>query len=44
MAGGIGLAPMLGIGFHSFINGIVYSITLTISVFTGALALFWYQI
>jgi len=35
---GIGLVPMLGIGFHSFIDGFVYSITFTVSVFTGALA------
>jgi len=35
---GIGLAPMLGIGFHSFIDGFVYSITFTVSVFTGLLA------
>lgn len=35
---GIGLVPMLGIGFHSFIDGIVYSITFTVSVFTGTLA------
>jgi ZIP family zinc transporter/zinc and cadmium transporter len=35
---GIGLVPMLGIGFHSFIDGVVYSITFTVSMFTGALA------
>jgi zinc and cadmium transporter len=35
---GIGLIPMLGIGFHSFIDGVVYSITFTVSIFTGALA------
>jgi ZIP family zinc transporter/zinc and cadmium transporter len=35
---GIGLVPMLGIGFHSFIDGVVYSITFTVSIFTGALA------
>jgi len=28
---------MLGIGFHSFIDGVVYSITFSVSVFTGAL-------
>ena len=33
----IGLVPMLGIGFHSFIDGVVYSITFTVSLFTGAL-------
>jgi ZIP family zinc transporter/zinc and cadmium transporter len=35
---GIGLIPMLGIGFHSFIDGVVYSIAFTVSVFTGGLA------
>ncbi|WP_376694847.1 ZIP family metal transporter [Wenzhouxiangella sp. EGI_FJ10305] len=35
---GIGLVPMLGIGFHSFIDGFVYSITFTVSFLTGALA------
>jgi ZIP family zinc transporter/zinc and cadmium transporter len=34
----IGLVPMLGIGFHSFIDGFVYSITFTVSIFTGVLA------
>ncbi len=34
----IGLIPMLGIGFHSFLDGVVYSITFTVSIFTGALA------
>jgi zinc transporter ZupT len=33
----IGLIPMLGIGFHSFIDGIIYSITFTVSIFTGLL-------
>ena len=35
---GIGLIPMLGIAFHSLIDGFVYSITFTVSVFTGVLA------
>ena len=35
---GIGLVPMLGIGVHSFIDGFIYSITFTVSVFTGLLA------
>lgn len=35
---GIGLVPMLGIGLHSFIDGFVYSITFTVSIFTGTLA------
>ncbi|WP_150006338.1 ZIP family metal transporter [Iodidimonas muriae] len=34
----IGLVPMLGIGFHSFIDGGIYSITFTVSTFTGVLA------
>ena len=32
----IGLIPMLGIGFHSFIDGIVYSVAFTVSIYTGA--------
>ncbi len=35
---GLGLVAMLGIGFHSFIDGVIYSITFTVSIFTGALA------
>jgi zinc and cadmium transporter len=35
---GIGLIPMLGIGFHSFIDGFIYAITFTVSIFTGLLA------
>lgn len=34
----IGLIPMFGIGFHSFIDGFIYSITFTDSIFTGLLA------
>ena len=34
----IGLIPTFGIGLHSFIDGVVYSITFTVSLFTGALA------
>lgn len=34
----IGLVPVIGIGFHSLVDGFVYSITFTVSVFTGALA------
>jgi len=33
-----GLIPMLGIGIHSFIDGMIYSITFNVSIFTGALA------
>lgn len=35
---GIGLVSMLGIGIHSFIDGVVYSIIFTVSIFTGVLA------
>ncbi len=34
----IGLVPMIGIGFHSLIDGFVYSIAFTVSIFTGFLA------
>jgi zinc transporter ZupT len=34
----IGLVPLLGIGFHSFLDGVVYSITFTVSIFTGILS------
>lgn len=34
----IGVLPMIGIGFHSFVDGFIYSITFTVSVFTGLLA------
>lgn len=34
----IGLVPMVGIGLHSFIDGFIYSITFTVSMFTGVLA------
>ncbi|MCF8127911.1 MAG: ZIP family metal transporter [Deltaproteobacteria bacterium] len=35
---GMGLVPMFGIGLHSFIDGFIYSITFTVSIFTGLLA------
>jgi len=35
---GLGLIPMIGIGFHSFIDGVIYSITFSVSTFTGFLA------
>ncbi|MBN1106521.1 MAG: ZIP family metal transporter [Deltaproteobacteria bacterium] len=35
---GLGLIPMFGIGFHSFIDGFIYSITFTVGIFTGLLA------
>jgi ZIP family zinc transporter len=34
----IGVIPMLGIGFHSFIDGFIYSIAFTVSFLTGYLA------
>ncbi len=33
-----GVIPMLGIGFHSFLDGIIYSVTYNVSIFTGVLA------
>ncbi|MHA6265151.1 ZIP family metal transporter [Arenibacterium sp. CAU 1754] len=34
----IGLVAMLGIGFHSFVDGVMYSITFTVSFFTGVVS------
>lgn len=34
---GIGLIPLIGIGTHSFIDGFIYSIAFTVSLFTGSL-------
>lgn len=34
----IGIVPVLGIGFHSFIDGFIYSIVFTVSILTGFLA------
>jgi zinc and cadmium transporter len=33
-----GIIPMIGIGFHSFIDGIIYSVAFNVSIFTGLLA------
>jgi zinc and cadmium transporter len=33
-----GIIPMLGIGFHSLLDGVIYSITFNVSIFTGVLA------
>jgi zinc transporter ZupT len=33
----LGLVPLLGIGFHSFLDGIVYSISFSVNMFTRAL-------
>jgi zinc and cadmium transporter len=34
----VGIIPMLGIGLHSFIDGVIYSVTFNVSVLTGVLA------
>lgn len=34
----LGVTPMIGIGFHSFVDGFVYSITFTVSILTGFVA------
>jgi zinc transporter ZupT len=34
----LGLVAVAGIGLHSFIDGMIYSVTYTVSVFTGVLA------
>jgi len=33
----LGLVPLVGIGFHSFLDGIVYSISFSVSMLTGAI-------
>ncbi len=33
-----GIIPIVGIGFHSFIDGVIYSVTFKVSIFTGVLA------
>lgn len=33
----LGLVPLLGIGFHSFLDGVVYSISFSVSMLTGSL-------
>jgi zinc transporter ZupT len=33
-----GIIPALGIGFHSLVDGIIYSVTFSVSIFTGILA------
>jgi zinc transporter ZupT len=33
----LGVVPLIGIGFHSFVDGVVYSISFSVSVATGAL-------
>ncbi len=34
----MGIIPMLGIGFHSFLDGAIYSVTFNVSIFTGVVA------
>lgn len=33
-----GIVPMIGIGFHSFVDGLVHSVTFSVSIFTGLLS------
>ena len=33
----IGVVPMIGIGLHSFIDGMIYSVTFNVGIFTGVL-------
>lgn len=34
----MGIIPMLGIGFHSFVDGVIYSVTFNVSVLMGFVA------
>jgi zinc and cadmium transporter len=34
----VGIIPALGIGLHSFVDGMIYSVTFNVSIFTGILA------
>ncbi len=34
----LGIIPLIGIGLHSFIDGVIYSVTFNVSIFTGSLA------
>jgi zinc and cadmium transporter len=34
----IGIIPMIGIGLHSFIDGVIYAVAFNVSIFTGVLA------
>jgi len=33
-----GIIPMMGIGFHSLVDGVIYSVAFNVSLFTGVLA------
>jgi zinc and cadmium transporter len=35
-----GIIPAIGIGFHSLIDGVIYSVAFSVSIFTGVLAAF----
>ena len=35
---GVGLVPMLGIGLHSLVDGVIYCVTFSVGIFTGVLA------
>lgn len=34
----LGVIPMLGVGLHSLLDGVIYSVTFNVSIFTGILA------
>jgi zinc and cadmium transporter len=34
----VGIIPMIGIGLHSLIDGVIYSVTFNVSIFTGVLS------
>ena len=34
----LGIIPMVGIGMHSFVDGVIYSVTFNVSIFTGVVA------
>jgi zinc transporter ZupT len=34
----LGIIPMLGVGLHSFLDGVIYSVAFNVSIFTGILA------
>jgi zinc transporter ZupT len=34
----LGIIPMLGVGLHSFLDGVIYSVTFNVGIFTGVLA------
>lgn len=34
----LGIIPMVGVGIHSFLDGVIYSVTFNVSIFTGVLS------